>query len=288
MYVEGVIYQVDEDNEQATAAPLAAEQPGHARLEAMQQVLRERGLLTAGVQRELAAGQQYWHEERRLCGLMLQQPTVPAGGHGEACGFTLQEALRVSEAKSFDYRLLHLLLYALRRADPSPDDALLLRFLRVDELLVDIGAPGCAARACGCAAFLPWARAWSPPAMVLDVLCVRPTRASLGPRHLHATNPGDDLTDYEDDIDAGGGGGSFNILRAYVHLFGREAPLRLAERVGELERQREELLARLPPQQQQHVRQRQVQAADGGGGGLRWQLPPVILDEQAFRRQFAG
>ena len=72
---------------------------------------------------------------------------------------------------------------------------------------------------------------------------------------------GDDLHDYEDDIAAAAGGGSFNILRCYVHLYGRDAPLCLAQRLGELERQREQLLEGLPTGQQRHVKQRAVEAA---------------------------
>ena len=102
----------------------------------MQQVLRERGLLTAGVQQELEAGRCYWQQERRLCSLMLQHPTVPAQGHGSSCGFSLEEALQASAAKSFDYRLLNHLVFGLRGEEP---DEALLRFLRVDEMLVDIG-----------------------------------------------------------------------------------------------------------------------------------------------------
>ena len=199
----------------------------------MEAVLRERGLLTAGVQQELAAGQAYWRQERRLCSLMQQQPAVPPGGHGSACGFTLEEALQASGSKSFDYRLLNHLVYALRGVEP---DSALLEFLRVDELLVDIG---------------------------------------------------DDLLDYEDDICAGGCGGSFNVLRCYVHLYGGDAPLRLVERVSQLEAQRAELLAALPPAAQAHIRRRQVDAASEGEGALRWQVPTIILNEAQFRKEFA-
>lgn len=231
VYVEGAIYQADEDNEQAAGS--GAEQPGSAGLEAVQAVLRERGLLTPGVQHELEAGQQYWAEERRLCSLMQAHPTVPPQGHpAGSCGFGLAEVLATSEAKSFDYRLLHHLVYALREAEP---EAALLAFLRVDELLVDVG---------------------------------------------------DDFLDYEDDITAGGGG-SFNLLRCYVHLYGRQAPVQLAARIGDLEGARDALLAGLPQEQQRHVRRREVEAAEEEGeGALRWQVPPLVLDEAAFRKQF--
>lgn len=75
-----------------------------AGLEAVEAVLRDRGLLTEGVRWELLAGRQYWQEERRLCALMQRRPTVPAGGHAADCGFTVGEVLAASAAKSFDYR----------------------------------------------------------------------------------------------------------------------------------------------------------------------------------------
>lgn len=51
-------------------------------------------------------------------------------------GFALAEALAAHEAKSFDYRLLHLVLHKLIGA---PYDEGLLAFMEVDERLVDIG-----------------------------------------------------------------------------------------------------------------------------------------------------
>jgi hypothetical protein len=51
-------------------------------------------------------------------------------------GFTWPDALAAHEAKSFDYRLLHLLLHRL--AGTEYDEAL-LAFMAADERLVDIG-----------------------------------------------------------------------------------------------------------------------------------------------------
>lgn len=116
---------------------------------------------------------------------------------------------------------------------------------------------------------------------------------------------------------------SFNILRAYVFLFGRAAPLRLIQRISALERRHAALLARLPPALQGHYWARHRAAAaqgdgpdaddgvsaaaataemcreqplsghtegvgqggEGGvGGGGRWSFPPtLIFDEAAFR-----
>lgn len=80
-----------------TASPTPT--PACPGLEAMEAVLRERGLLTPGVAAELAAGRRYWREERRLCSLMQRHPAVPPGGHGAECAFTLAEALSASGAK---------------------------------------------------------------------------------------------------------------------------------------------------------------------------------------------
>ena len=125
---------------------------------------------------------------------------------------------------------------------------------------------------------------------LLGATCRLPPPSTNTTRPLDAAfapSAGDDLHDYEEDICAASGAGSFNVLRCYVHCYGHDAPLRLAQRVGELERQRAELLARLPPHQQQHVQRRQVDAATEGEGALRWQMPPVILDEARFRAQFS-
>eukprot|EP00199_Chlamydomonas_sp_CCMP681_P001748 CAMPEP_0119111654 /NCGR_PEP_ID=MMETSP1180-20130426/36627_1 /TAXON_ID=3052 ORGANISM="Chlamydomonas cf sp, Strain CCMP681" /NCGR_SAMPLE_ID=MMETSP1180 /ASSEMBLY_ACC=CAM_ASM_000741 /LENGTH=374 /DNA_ID=CAMNT_0007098741 /DNA_START=1 /DNA_END=1125 /DNA_ORIENTATION=+ len=156
-------------------------------------------------------------------------PTDIVDASDSGPGFTLSEVLRVHEAKSFDYRVLHLLLRLLAKCAPDPD---LLTFLRVDEMLVDIG---------------------------------------------------DDLTDYEDDVESN----SFNILRAHVHLFGREAPLKLAERISSLEEQHTQLLAGLSPEVQQHFKSRHQQASAEGQGAGDWVFPPLILHETSWRASLA-
>ncbi|GAB4820398.1 hypothetical protein N2152v2_007444 [Parachlorella kessleri] len=158
---------------------------------------------------------------------MLSKSQIPASGHQP--GFSLEEVHETSLGKSFDYRLLNLVLYALRCQPPDP---LLLEFLRVDEHLVDIG---------------------------------------------------DDLVDYEGDVVKN----SFNIFRAYVHLYGRAAPLKLAERISEYEARHVQLLVGLPQQLQQHFRRRQHEAA-GSDAALRWSFPQPIFDEGRFREEHAG
>ena len=63
----------------------------------------------------------YWERERVVCG---------AGG--DVCW---EDAVEGLEWKSFDYRVLNLLLYGLRGAAPQEEH---LRFLRLSEILVEI------------------------------------------------------------------------------------------------------------------------------------------------------
>eukprot|EP00803_Ostreobium_quekettii_P000365 evm.model.scf_159.4 EVM.evm.TU.scf_159.4 scf_159:33780-34786(-) len=51
------------------------------------------------------------------------------------CGFTLEQVHLASSAKSFDFRILHMLLFLLIK---KPYNDTLLEFLRVDECLIDI------------------------------------------------------------------------------------------------------------------------------------------------------
>jgi len=88
---------------------------------------------------------------------------------------------------------------------------------------------------------------WPPHLPIITIANPSLLTATGIPTHF-TPPPGDDLLDYEDDITAGGGG-SFNILRCYVHLYGRDAALHLARRIGQLEAERERLLAALPPEQ---------------------------------------
>jgi hypothetical protein len=69
-----------------------------------------------------------------------RQPTsslpLPAATASSSSGFSPAEALAAHEAKSFDYRMLHLLL---QRLAGLPYDEALLAFMAVDERLVRIG-----------------------------------------------------------------------------------------------------------------------------------------------------
>jgi hypothetical protein len=72
---------------------------------------------------------------------------------------------------------------------------------------------------------------------------------------------------------------------AYIHLYGADgARLQLVERITRLERERDALLAQLPPAAQAHVRRRQRAAAVEPGAD-RWAFPSPIRDERRFRAE---
>lgn len=63
------------------------------------------GLLTERIREELRCGEEYWDLERKLCCLLLTKNKV-----------SIEDVMRAIHLKSFDYRVLNLLLYQLRGA----------------------------------------------------------------------------------------------------------------------------------------------------------------------------
>ncbi|KAL3154541.1 hypothetical protein ABBQ32_013999 [Trebouxia sp. C0010 RCD-2024] len=216
---------MDEDNEKLCGQGGQEDKHILTGEKAVLDVLRQKGLLDQRLTAELAKGKHYWANERRLCRDMLGAQADPA----QSVGFDLQDVHRTSEGKSFDYRVLNLMLFKLTK---RPYDEALLRFLFVDEHLVDIG---------------------------------------------------DDLVDYEDDVLAN----SFNIYRAYTHIYGREAQLLLVQRIADFELQYETLLKLLPANVQELVKSRQKDAASVEGSN-KWVFPAPILDEAKYRADMAG
>ncbi len=94
---------------------------------------------------------------------------------------------------------------------------------------------------------------------------------------------GDDLVDYEDDVAAN----SFNIYRAFLHVFGRDADMQLIQRIGELEAVLDTLLQGLPEATQAAYRARQRSDAHAVGSE-RWVVPAAIWNEKSFQATLDG
>ncbi|GLC43652.1 hypothetical protein PLESTF_001616300 [Pleodorina starrii] len=220
VWVEATIYQLDEDNESLTECGRLDQALVAEGIQGITEVLRQQGLLDEQLQRELKQGLRYWSLEQDICRRLLAAPRALQA----PAALTAEEVLECHAAKSFDYRVLCLLLFRLARL---PHDEALLSFLRLDEMLVDIS---------------------------------------------------DDLVDYEDDVLAN----SFNIFRCYIQLYGKEAELKLVERISSLEGQHGRLLAGLSEGAREHYWRRHREASEGQGSD-RWVFPPPIYDEAAYR-----
>ncbi|KAG9451466.1 hypothetical protein H6P81_011431 [Aristolochia fimbriata] len=87
-------------------------------------LLEQLGLLTDRIKAELRDGTEYWALERKLCHALNNKTEI-----------SVEDVVRAIHLKSFDYRVLNLLLYQLR--DQQVND-LHMEFLSVSEFLVEI------------------------------------------------------------------------------------------------------------------------------------------------------
>ncbi|XP_043719988.1 uncharacterized protein LOC122667679 isoform X2 [Telopea speciosissima] len=87
-------------------------------------LLERQGLLTERIREELRCGQEYWALERNLCNALLSNKEV-----------FIEDVMRGIDLKSFDYRVLNLLLYQLRGEQVNE---LHMEFLSISEFLVEI------------------------------------------------------------------------------------------------------------------------------------------------------
>ena len=86
----------------------------------------------------------------------------------------------------------------------------------------------------------------------------------------------DDLVDYEDDVH----GGTFNILRAYCHLYGPEkAPSELAGRISRLEEELEAKVAMLSGRERGAYMRRRAEGFKDEPGGRCWEIPRAMAPE---------
>ncbi|KAK9678601.1 hypothetical protein RND81_11G222200 [Saponaria officinalis] len=84
-------------------------------------LLEHHGLLTERIREELKQGEEYWALERKLCSTSEQ--------------ISIDDVMRAIHLKSFDYRVLNLLLYQLQGEEVND---LHMEFLTVSEFLVEI------------------------------------------------------------------------------------------------------------------------------------------------------
>ncbi|GAU36339.1 hypothetical protein TSUD_321780 [Trifolium subterraneum] len=87
-------------------------------------IFEQRGLLTERITEELRHGEEYWALERKLCHALINEDEI-----------LIDDVMKAIHLKSFDYRVLNLLLYQLQGAKA---DELHMEFLSISEFLVEV------------------------------------------------------------------------------------------------------------------------------------------------------
>ncbi|KAH7431670.1 hypothetical protein KP509_08G060100 [Ceratopteris richardii] len=126
-FVEAFIYKIDEQREGLLLASeeilsrMVAEDDS---FQPLHETLLKRNLWTSRIEEELKTGLNYWKLEQTLCKSLLLGNEI-----------SISDVMKAVRLKSFDYRVLNLLLYKIL---DQPVNELHMEFLEASELLVEI------------------------------------------------------------------------------------------------------------------------------------------------------
>nr|AAS49112.1 At5g10320 [Arabidopsis thaliana]BAD43949.1 putative protein [Arabidopsis thaliana] len=138
-FTESYIYQMDALNEKIVSESACGSQVIYSShgwnaesrvlfetnpLKPLGDLLEREALLTNRVQQEFNSGEEYWALERKLCHALSNKNKI-----------CLEDVMRAIHLKSFDYRVLNLLLYKLRGEEVNE---LHMDFLSISEFLVEV------------------------------------------------------------------------------------------------------------------------------------------------------
>ncbi|KAK9053465.1 hypothetical protein SSX86_030099 [Deinandra increscens subsp. villosa] len=121
-FTESYIYQLDTINEKLVQFPFGGTSDFTFRKLAV--LLEGHGLLTDRIRNELKCGQEYWALERKLCCALTRKQDIQ-----------VEDVMKAIHLKSFDYRVLNLLLYQLNGKEVNETH---MEFLSISEFLVEI------------------------------------------------------------------------------------------------------------------------------------------------------
>ncbi|KAI9117053.1 hypothetical protein K1719_012052 [Acacia pycnantha] len=139
-FTESYIYQLDRMNEKLLQTPANGESVSGGKYEKdaplliscisknpfrpLVTLLEHKGLLTRRITEELRQGEEYWGLERKLCHALINKEEI-----------LVEDVMKAIHLKSFDYRVMNLLLYKLRGGKV---EELHMEFLSVSEFLVEV------------------------------------------------------------------------------------------------------------------------------------------------------
>ncbi|KAF8703294.1 hypothetical protein HU200_032087 [Digitaria exilis] len=138
-FTESYIYQLDASNEDSlglnpdnSSSSEKLERKKEAfdekslsqMIEPLDSLLQSQGLMTDRLRTELRSGIQYWSLERKLCQALIRNEKI-----------SIDDVMKAIHLKSFDYRVLNLLMYQLTGQQVNE---LHMDFLSISEFLVEI------------------------------------------------------------------------------------------------------------------------------------------------------
>ncbi|KAF8714910.1 hypothetical protein HU200_027446 [Digitaria exilis] len=138
-FTESYIYQLDASNEDSlgltpdnSSSSKELERKKEAldekslsqMIEPLDSLLQSQGLMTDRLRTELKSGIQYWSLERKLCQALIRNEKI-----------SIDDVMKAIHLKSFDYRVLNLLMYQLTGQQVNE---LHMDFLSISEFLVEI------------------------------------------------------------------------------------------------------------------------------------------------------
>uniref|UniRef100_A0A7N0VJS4 Uncharacterized protein n=1 Tax=Kalanchoe fedtschenkoi TaxID=63787 RepID=A0A7N0VJS4_KALFE len=213
-------------------------------------LLQRHGLMTERIGEELRGGEEYWKLERQLCSAMINKEEI-----------SIQVVMRAIHLKSFDYRVLNLLLFNVRG---EKVDNIFMDFLSASEFLVEV-----ADDLFDYEVFPPLSHSTISSKLALW----------FSPRAL-----------FQDDVLEN----NFNILRMFVRIYGPSAaPTMLARCITEGEEKYIRLLHGLDPDLSHKYQVRCEEATREGGKGSgpplgTWNIPTIITDEELYRSNISA
>ncbi|XP_022884538.1 uncharacterized protein LOC111401159 isoform X2 [Olea europaea var. sylvestris] len=114
----------DYDEDELSLSSTSVRMLRHDPVKPLVVILEYHGLLTQRIKEELRSGVEYWALERKLCCALMSDNEI-----------SIEDAIRAIHLKSFDYRVLNLLLYHMRGEKVNE---LHMEFLSLSELLVEV------------------------------------------------------------------------------------------------------------------------------------------------------
>ncbi|TKY47669.1 hypothetical protein E2542_SST29729 [Spatholobus suberectus] len=139
-FTESYIYQLDKMNEKLLQTPnnrksisgekderetqVSVSYISNDSVRPLVTILKRKGLLTERIREELRHGEEYWALERKLCYALINKEEI-----------LVEDVMKAIHLKSFDYRVMNLLLYQLRGAKV---EELHMEFLSISEFLVEV------------------------------------------------------------------------------------------------------------------------------------------------------